>query len=73
MEKYMDQQENKVLSRYLGNLDKLLDQHIDRFVKRVEFAKKNDWDNVHLIEQKYLAPLDKKISALVKIILEELK
>lgn len=57
---------------YTHNLDKLLDQHIDWFLKRIEFAKTNDWGNVRLIEQKYLEPLDRKISSLTKIIQEVL-
>ena len=54
-------------------LMKLLDQHNEWFIKRHEYAVKNDWNKVKEIEKKYLEPLDRKINKLARIAKEEVE
>ncbi len=63
----------KTLLTYLENLDKLFEQQADYFMERVENAKQNNWQKVTEIEEKYLKPLEIKITSITKIIKEELK
>jgi len=64
---------NKILINYLENLDKLLEQQVDWFIKRVEYIKESNWQKATEIENIYLKPLERKIVSLAKIIREELK
>lgn len=56
---------------YHKSLEKLLQQHDDWFMRRVEFAKKGDLGKVAEIEKRYLEPLETKINKLARIAKEE--
>jgi hypothetical protein len=58
---------------YLTSLDKLIDQDVAWFCRRVEFLQQKKYSEVERIEEIYLEPLQVKIKLLARRVAEEFK
>lgn len=63
----------RLISRYLDRLNMFFQQEEDFIWQRHEYMMQNEFDRTELVEKKYLQPLQKKIKYLAEIILEEMK